>query len=179
MFEMMGKSDGTLMTWKWPRWKKSTRKEQWKSRTYGLWVWDGLGMSMTCPIICQMRRHWSARRRQRRKEEAVGLTPDIPLSDVYLEPEAMPPMETLDPYVAEMPFPHAPPGPAENEVLDGRAPDLLPRSQDVDLVVSAVNLPLPAHLRNALRCWTREDLNVRVLQGVRSGGQPAHQVCCR
>ena len=29
------------------------------------------------------------------------------------------------------------------------------------------------------RCWTREDLNVRVFQGVRTGGPKARQVCCR
>ena len=95
------------------------------------------------------------------EDEAIGVSPDVPLSDIDLEPEVVPPLEVSDPYVADMPFPHAPPGPAENELLGGRAPDLLPRSQDVDLVVSAINTPMPAHLKRALKCWSREDLNVR------------------
>ena len=91
----------------------------------------------------------------------------------------MPPVETPDPYVVEMPFSQAPPGPVENELLGGRASDFLPRSQDVDLVVSAANIQLPAHLKKALRCWTREDLNVRAFQGAHSRGPRARQVCCR
>ena len=34
-------------------------------------------------------------------------------------------------------------------------------------------------LKKALRSWSREDLNVRVFQGVRTGGPRARQVCCR
>ena len=57
--------------------------------------------------------------------------------------------------------------------------DLLPRSQDMDLMVSAVNIPLPPQLRAHLKTWTREDMSVRVFQGVRRGGPPAHRVWCR
>ena len=87
--------------------------------------------------------------------------------------------DTVDPYTATLPFPHSAPGPAEQETLAGMAPDLLPRSQDVDLVVSALDIPLPPALRAHLKSWTREDLNVRVFQGVRRGGPPAHRVWCR
>ena len=85
-----------------------------------------------------------------------------------------------DPYTATLPFPHAAPG-ADHETLAGMAPDLLPRSQEVDLVlvVSALDVPLPPALRAHLKSWTREDLNVRVFQGVRRGGPPAHRVWCR
>ena len=38
---------------------------------------------------------------------------------------------------------------------------------------------MPTHLKKALRSWSREDLNVRVFQGVRAGGPRALQVCCR
>ena len=72
-----------------------------------------------------------------------------------------------------------PPGPAEQESLAGMATDLLPRSQDVDFVVSAIDIPLPPPLRAYLKSWTREGLNVRVFQGVRRGGPPAHRVWCR
>ena len=73
-----------------------------------------------------------------------GLAPDVPLREIDLEPEVLPIPEDPDPYVAEMPFPHAAPGPAENELLGGRVPD-------VDLVVSAINIPMPARLKNAPR----------------------------
>ena len=63
--------------------------------------------------------------------------------------------------------------------MQGDAPALLPRSQDVDLVVSAINVPMPSHLKRALKTWSREDLNVRVFQGVHTGGPRARQVCCR
>ena len=63
--------------------------------------------------------------------------------------------------------------------MEGGAPALLPRSQDIDLVVSAINIPMPWHLRKALKPWSREDLYVRVFQGVRAGGPKARQVCCR
>ena len=56
---------------------------------------------------------------------------------------------------------------------------MLPRSQDVDLVVSAIDIPMPRHLQKALKPWSREDLHVRVFQGVRAGGPKARQVCCR
>ena len=59
-----------------------------------------------------------------------------------------------------MPFPHAPQGPAEGEHMGGRLPDLLPRSQDVDLVVSAIDIPMLPRLRSYVRRWQREDLNV-------------------
>ena len=97
---------------------------------------------------------------------------------IDLEPAVLPPPEVPHPCIAEIPFPHAPPGPAENELLGGRAPDLLPCSQDVELVVSEINIPT-AHLKKALRCWTRKDLNVRVFQNVRTGGPRARQVCHR
>ena len=87
--------------------------------------------------------------------------------------------EVMDPYVIEAPFPHVPPGPAETELMDGGAPALLPRSQDVDLVVSAIDILMPWHLRKALKPWSREDLHVRVFQGVRPGGPKPRQVCCR
>ena len=63
--------------------------------------------------------------------------------------------------------------------MEGGAPALLPRSQDVDLVVSAINIPMPLHLQKALKTWSREDLHVRVFQGVRTGGPKARQACCR
>ena len=85
----------------------------------------------------------------------------------------------VDPYTAPLPFPQSAPGPAEHETLAGMAPDLLPRSQDVDLVVSAIDIPIPPALRSHLKSWTREDLNVRVFQGVRRGGPPSHRVWCR
>ena len=56
----------------------------------------------------------------------MGISPEIPLSDIDLEPEAVPQREVLDPYVVDVPFPHAPPGPAENELMGGDAPALLP-----------------------------------------------------
>ena len=110
---------------------------------------------------------------------SVGMAPEIPLSDIDLEPEVDPEKVVVDPYVVDVPFPHAPPGPAENELMEGDAPALLPRSQDVDLVVSAVESPMPPHLKKALKTWSREDLNVHVFQGVRTGGPRARQVCCR
>ena len=113
------------------------------------------------------------------EDDSVGVAPDVPLSEIALEPEMVHIHDAVDPYVATLPFPHAAPGPAEQETLAGMAPDLLPRSQDVDLVVSAIDIPLPPALRAYLKSWTREDLNVRVFQGVRRGGPPAHRVWCR
>ena len=110
---------------------------------------------------------------------SVGMDPGVPLKEIGLEPEIDPEREVMDPYVMEVPFPHVPPGPAETELMDGGAPALLPRSQDVDLVVSAINIPMPWHLRKALKPWSREDLHVRVFQGVRAGGPKTRQVCCR
>ena len=96
-------------------------------------------------------------------DEVLGVAPDVPLSDVDLEPEAVPVLEDIEPYVADMPFPHALPGPAENE-------------QDVDLVVR-VWTSLCLNIFELI--WSREDLNVRVFQGVRRGGPAAQSVCCR
>ena len=97
-----------------------------------------------------------------------------------MKPEIDPERELTDPYVIDVPFPHVPPGPAETELMEGGAPALiLPRSQDVDLVVSAIDIPMPKHLQKALKPWSREDLHVRVFQGVRAGGPKARQVCCR
>ena len=64
---------------------------------------------------------------------SVGMDPGVPLKEIGLEPEIDPEREVMDPYVMEVPFPHVPPGPAETELMDGGAPALLPRSQDVDL----------------------------------------------
>ena len=113
------------------------------------------------------------------EDVCVEVDPGVPLEDIGLEPEVAPEREVVDPYVMDVPFPHAPPGPAETELMGGGAPALLPRSQDVDLVVSAINVPLPSHLRKAEKPWSREDLHVRVFQGVRTGGPKARQVCCR
>ena len=113
------------------------------------------------------------------EDDSVGVAPDIPLSEIALEPETVQIVDEVDPYVATLPFPRAPPGPAEQETLAGMAPELLPRSQDVDLLVSAIDIPLPPPLRAYLKSWTREDLNVRVFQGVRCRGPPAHRVWCR
>ena len=110
------------------------------------------------------------------EDDAVGVDPDVPLSDIALEPDTVDVPEVVDPCTAPLPFPHAAPGPAEYESLAGMAPDLLPRSQDVDLVVSALDIPIPPALRSHLKAWTREDLNVRVFQGVRRGGPPSHRV---
>ena len=110
---------------------------------------------------------------------SVGMDPGVPLKEIGLEPESAPEGEVIDPYVIDVPFPHVPPGPAETELMGGDAPALLPRSQDVDLVVSAINIPMPKHLQQALKPWSREDLCVRVFQGVRAGGPKARQVCCR
>ena len=110
---------------------------------------------------------------------SVGMDPGVPLKEIGLEPEVDPERELMDPYVIDVPFPHVPPRPVETELMEGGAPALLPRSQDVDLVVSAVNIPMPWHLRKALKPWSREDLHVRVFQGVRAGGPKARQVCCR
>ena len=110
---------------------------------------------------------------------SVGMDPGVPLKEIGLEPEIDPEREVMDPYVMEVPFPHDPPGPAETELMDGGAPALLPRSQEVDLVVSAINIPMPWHLRKALKPWSREDLHVRVFQGVRAGGPKTRTVCCR
>ena len=113
------------------------------------------------------------------EDDSVGIDPEIPLKDIDLEPEVDLERETSDPYVIDVPFPHVSPGPADTKLMGGDAPALLPRSQDVDLVVSAINVPLPSHLRKALKTWSREDLHVRVFQGVRAGGPKARQVCCR
>ena len=113
------------------------------------------------------------------EDDSVGVGPDVPLSEIALEPEMVDVPDAGDPYTATLPFPHAAPGPADHETLAGMAPDLLPRSQEVDLVVSALNIPLPPALRAHLKSWTREDLDVRVFQGVRRGGPPAHRVWCR
>ena len=112
------------------------------------------------------------------EDDSVGVGPDVPLSEIALEPEMVDVPDAGDPYTATLPFPHAAPGPADHEALAGMAPDLLPRSQEVDLVVSALDIPLPPALR-AQKSWTREDLDVRVFQGVRRGGPPAHRVWCR
>ena len=88
------------------------------------------------------------------EDVSVGVDPGIPLREIDLEPEIDPHREETDPYVIEVPFPHVPPGPAETELMEGCAPALLPRSQDVDLVVSAINIPLPTHLRMALKTWS-------------------------
>ena len=112
-------------------------------------------------------------------EDISVMDPEVPLTDLDLEPQVDPQRETSDPYVIDVLFPHAPPGPAETELMGGDAPALLPRSQDVDLVASAIDIPMPPHLKKALRTWSREDLHVRVFQGVRSGGPKARQVCCR
>ena len=61
-----------------------------------------------------------------------------------------------------------PPGPAETEHLCGHLPDLRPRSQ-VDLAISAIDVPLPPRLKSFLNRWQREDLSVRVCQGVQEG----------
>ena len=113
------------------------------------------------------------------EDDVVGVDHDVPLSEIALEPEKVDVPAEIDPYTAPLPFPHAAPGPAEYETLAGMAPDLLPRSQDVDLVVSAIDIPIPPALRSHLKSWTREDLNVRVFQGVRRGGPPSHRVWCR
>ena len=113
------------------------------------------------------------------EDDSVGVGPDVPLSEIALEPEMVDVPDAGDPYTATLPFPHAAPGPADHETLAGMAPDLLPRSQEVDLVVSALDIPLPPALRAHLKAWTREDLDVRVFQGVRRGGPPAHRVWCR
>ena len=81
----------------------------------------------------------------------MGVAPDVPLSEIDPEPEEVLVLDEVDPYVTSLPFPHAPPGPAENELFGGMAPDLLPRSQDVDLAASAVNMPLPPQLRAHLK----------------------------
>ena len=112
-------------------------------------------------------------------DDVMGVDHDVPLSEIALEPERVDAPEEIDPYTAPLPFPHGAPGPAEYESLAGMAPDLLPRSQDVDLVVSAIDVPMPAALRAHLKSWTREDLNVRVFQGIRRGGPPMHRVWCR
>ena len=112
------------------------------------------------------------------EDVSVGMDPGVPLRETGLEPEVDPERKLTDPYVIDVPFPHAP-APAETELMEGGAPALLPRSQDVDLVVSAINIPIPWHLRKALKPWSREDLHVRVFQGVRTGGPKARQVCCR
>ena len=93
-------------------------------------------------------------------DDVMGVDHDVPLSEIALEPERVDVPEEIDPYTAPLPFPHGAPGPADYESLAGMAPDLLPRSQDVDLVVSAINVPMPAALRAHLKSWTREDLNV-------------------
>ena len=109
------------------------------------------------------------------EDDSVGVAPDVPLSEIALEPEMVHVQDAGDPYVATLPFPHAAPGLAEQETLAGMAPDLLPQSQEVDLVVSAIDIPLPPALRAHLKSWTREDLNVRVFQGVRRGGPSSTQ----
>ena len=67
------------------------------------------------------------------EDDSVGVGPDVPLSEIALEPEMVDVPDAGDPYTATLPFPHAAPGPAEHETLAGMAPDLLPRSQEVDL----------------------------------------------
>ena len=67
------------------------------------------------------------------EDDSVGVGPDVPLSEIALEPETVDVPDAGDPYTATLPFPHAAPGPAEYETLAGMAPDLLPRSQEVDL----------------------------------------------
>ena len=94
--------------------------------------------------------------------DVSGLRPDIPLEEIALEPEDPAIPDPSDPYVVEMPFPHPDPGPDDQEALDGSAPEFLPRSQDMDLVVSAIDIPRPEGLRQYLRKWQREDLRVRV-----------------
>ena len=89
---------------------------------------------------------------------SVGMDTGVPLKEIGLEPEVDPERELTDPYVIDVPFPHVPPGPAETELMEGGALALLPRSQEVDLVVSAVNIPMPWQLRKALKPWSREDL---------------------
>ena len=90
----------------------------------------------------------------------VGMGPEIPLTDIDLEPQVDPQRELMDPYVIDVPFPHAPPGPAETELMGGDAPALLPRSQEVDLVVSAIDIPMPPHLeaRELAKCVVEKPL---------------------
>ena len=113
------------------------------------------------------------------EDVTVGVSADVPLSDIDLEPEAIPHRESLDPYVVDVPFPHAPPGPAENELMGGHAPDLLPQFSRCRLGGLCNQYSDAYTLKKALKCWSREDLNVRVFQGIRSGGPRARQVCCR
>ena len=56
-------------------------------------------------------------------DDAVGVAPDVPLSEIDLEPETTPVLDEVDPYVTSLPFPHAPPGLAETEWLGGMAPE--------------------------------------------------------
>ena len=58
------------------------------------------------------------------EDVALGVSPDVPLSDIVLEPEVMPPCESLDLYVDVL-FPHAPPGPAENSYWEVKLLSLL------------------------------------------------------
>ena len=88
-------------------------------------------------------------------DDVVGVDHDVPLSEIALEPEKVDVPDEVDPYTAPLPFPHAAPGPAEYESLAGMAPDLLPRSQDVDLVVSAIDIPIPPALRAHLKSTRR------------------------
>ena len=56
-------------------------------------------------------------------DHSVGVAPDVPLSEIALEPELVQVLDEGDPYVTTLPFPHAPPGPAEHESLAGMAPE--------------------------------------------------------
>ena len=62
------------------------------------------------------------------EDDVMGVPPDVPLGEIDLEPETVPILDEVDPYVTALPFPHAPPGPAENELMGGVAHDLLHRS---------------------------------------------------
>ena len=48
------------------------------------------------------------------EDDVIGVAPDVLLSDIDREPEVVPIPDAVDPYIADLPFPHAPPGPAEN-----------------------------------------------------------------
>ena len=77
------------------------------------------------------------------------------------------------------PFHDVPHGPAETELMDGARPLCCHVLKTLTLLSQAINIPIPLHLRKALKTWSREDLHVRVFQGVRTGGPKARQVCCR
>ena len=100
---------------------------------------------------------------------SVGMDPAVPLREIGLEPEVDPEREETDPHVIDVLVLPKP--------ISWKGGRLL--YCHVLKMLTLLFRPSIFHLQKALKTWSREDLHVRVFQGVRTGGPKARQACCR